>query len=181
MSLRSVAGSVSVKIFNLFFRRTFNEEQTMKQIVEDYRKKGVEIGENTYIGGVVFGAGGRDPISIGNDCVLTGCTILGHDASPALFIPELQGTGLYDRISLTRKTVIKDQCFIGVNATILCGVTIGPRAIVGAGAVVTRDVPPGTVVAGNPARVICTIDEFIEKHKHQMNTHPEFYPRLLKK
>jgi len=41
---------------------------------------------------------------------------------------------------------------IGTNATILCGVTIGAGAIVGAGSVVTRDVPPGTVVAGNPAR-----------------------------
>jgi acetyltransferase-like isoleucine patch superfamily enzyme len=50
-------------------------------------------------------------------------------------------------------TVVKKGASIGSGATILCNVTIGERAIVGAGAVVTRDVPPGAVVAGNPARV----------------------------
>ncbi len=49
-------------------------------------------------------------------------------------------------------TVVEDEASIGSGATILCGVRIGRRAIVGAGAVVTRDVPPETVVAGNPAR-----------------------------
>lgn len=166
------------KIRNLVAEIDFNESHEMERIIEGYRKRGIEIGENNYIGGVVFGANGRDPITIGNDCVLTKCTILGHDASPALFIPELRGTGLFDRISMTRRTIINDHCFIGVNAVVLCGVTIGPRSIVGAGAVVTRDVPPGTVVAGNPAKVVCTIDEFIEKHKIQMQAHPEFYPGL---
>jgi len=51
-------------------------------------------------------------------------------------------------------TLINKGASIGSNATILCGVTIGERAIVGAGSVVTHDVPPGAVVAGNPARII---------------------------
>ena len=51
-------------------------------------------------------------------------------------------------------TMIKRRASIGSNATILCGVTVGEGALVGAGSVVTRDVPPGAVVAGNPARVI---------------------------
>ena len=51
-------------------------------------------------------------------------------------------------------TLVKKGASIGSGATILCGVTIGEHAIVGAGSVVTRDVPPGTIVAGNPARVI---------------------------
>jgi UDP-2-acetamido-3-amino-2,3-dideoxy-glucuronate N-acetyltransferase len=51
-------------------------------------------------------------------------------------------------------TLIKRRASIGSNATILCGVTVGERAIVGAGSVVTEDVPPGTIVAGNPAKVI---------------------------
>lgn len=51
-------------------------------------------------------------------------------------------------------TRVKRGASIGSNATILCGVTIGEGAIVGAGSVVTHDVPPGTIVAGNPARLI---------------------------
>lgn len=51
-------------------------------------------------------------------------------------------------------TRIQKRASIGSNATILCGVTVGEGALVGAGSVVTRDVPAGTVVAGNPARVI---------------------------
>ena len=51
-------------------------------------------------------------------------------------------------------TVIKKRASIGSNATILCGVTIGEGAMVGAGSVVTHDVPPGEVVAGNPAHPI---------------------------
>ncbi len=56
-------------------------------------------------------------------------------------------------------TVVKKGAAIGSGATILAGVTIGEQAIVGAGSVVTRDVLPRTVVAGNPARVLRTLDE----------------------
>jgi acetyltransferase-like isoleucine patch superfamily enzyme len=55
-------------------------------------------------------------------------------------------------------TVIKKGASIGSNATILCGVTVGEGAIVGAGSVVTRDIPPHAIAAGNPARVIRKID-----------------------
>lgn len=51
-------------------------------------------------------------------------------------------------------TTIKKGASIGSNATILCGVTVGEGAIVGAGSVVTKDVPPDTIVAGNPAKVV---------------------------
>ena len=56
-------------------------------------------------------------------------------------------------------TLVKRGASIGSNATILCGVTIGERAIVGAGAVVTHDIPAGAIAAGNPARVIRQIEE----------------------
>ena len=56
-------------------------------------------------------------------------------------------------------TVIKAGASIGSNATILCGITVGEQAIVGAGSIVTRDVPPFTVVAGNPARVLRKISQ----------------------
>lgn len=55
--------------------------------------------------------------------------------------------------------VIEDNVWIGGGAIILAGVTIGKDSVVGAGAVVTRDVPPGVVVAGNPARVLRRLDE----------------------
>jgi len=51
------------------------------------------------------------------------------------------------------QTVVKRGASIGSGSTLLCGITIGERAMVGAGSVVTKDVPPGAVVAGNPARI----------------------------
>ena len=50
-------------------------------------------------------------------------------------------------------TLVKRGAAIGSNATLLCGITIGENALIGAGSVVTKDVPPGAIVAGNPARV----------------------------
>ena len=52
------------------------------------------------------------------------------------------------------RTLVKRGASIGSGATLLCGITIGENAMIGAGGVVTRDVPPDTVVAGNPARVV---------------------------
>lgn len=54
-------------------------------------------------------------------------------------------------------TYIKRGASIGSGATLLCGITVGERAVVGAGSVVTKDVPAGAVVAGNPARVLKTV------------------------
>src|SRR5574341_1173721 len=61
-----------------------------------------------------------------------------------------------------RGATIKRGAKIGANATLLPGITIGENALVGAGAVVVRDVPPGAVVAGNPARVVKQIEEIAE-------------------
>ncbi|MBX3744422.1 MAG: N-acetyltransferase [Verrucomicrobiae bacterium] len=55
-------------------------------------------------------------------------------------------------------TLVKRGASIGSNATLLAGITVGERAVVGAGAVVTRDVPNDTVVVGNPARILRTLD-----------------------
>jgi acetyltransferase-like isoleucine patch superfamily enzyme len=57
------------------------------------------------------------------------------------------------------QTVVKRGASIGTSSTILCGVTVGEYAVVGAGSVVTRDVPPYTVVAGNPARVLRPVEK----------------------
>ena len=60
---------------------------------------------------------------------------------------------------------VMDNVFIGCNSTILNNVRIGPNAIIAAGSVVTKDVPPNSVVAGVPARVIATFDDYINKRK----------------
>ena len=57
------------------------------------------------------------------------------------------------------KTLVKKSASIGANATIVCGVTIGEYAMIGSGSVVTKDVPPYTLVVGNPARIECEIDK----------------------
>ncbi|HTY85980.1 MAG TPA: acyltransferase [Candidatus Acidoferrum sp.] len=54
-------------------------------------------------------------------------------------------------------TLVKRGASIGSGATLLCGITIGEKALIGAGCVVTKDVPPGAIVVGNPARIVKTV------------------------
>ena len=63
------------------------------------------------------------------------------------------------------KVVIEDWAYIGAYSLIMPGVTIGEGALVAAGSVVTKSVPPHTVVGGNPARYICTTEEYYERNK----------------
>lgn len=99
-------------------------------------------------------------VEIGENFVSApGSIILAHDASTVGHCGKLR----------VEKTVIKNNVFIGANAVILPGVTIGDNAIIGAGAVVTKDVPEGMVVAGNPAKIISTVDEYIKKCYHRKN------------
>jgi acetyltransferase-like isoleucine patch superfamily enzyme len=65
-------------------------------------------------------------------------------------------------------TIVKMGASIGSGATILCGVTIGENAIVGAGSVVTKDVPPNTIVAGNPARIFRAIEFLTQPDKEEL-------------
>ena len=58
------------------------------------------------------------------------------------------------------RTIVKKSASIGANATIVCGVTIGEYALVGSGAVVTKDVPPYSLVVGNPGKVIGKVDKY---------------------
>lgn len=66
---------------------------------------------------------------------------------------------------------IMDNVFIGTNCTIVGDVRIGPNAIVAAGAVVTKDVLPNTVVGGVPAKVICSLEEFLQKRRTMYPDH----------
>ncbi len=76
-------------------------------------------------------------------------------------------------------TLVRSGASIGSNTTIVCGVTIGREALVGAGAVVTRDVPDHAIVAGNPARVIGDVRnraEIREEHPNRLRREPVVAP-----
>lgn len=71
------------------------------------------------------------------------------------------------------KIEIFDNVMIGANSVVLYNTKIGPNAIVAAGSVVTKDVPPNTVVGGNPAKVICSLEDFIVKRNKSAENQPE--------
>lgn len=94
-------------------------------------------------------------VRLGDNVHLSGCTLFGHDGA-VIMLKQAHRTHL-DRVG---RIDIGDNVFVGHQAIIMPNVTIGPNAIVGAGAVVTGDVAPGSVVAGVPARVICSVDDY---------------------
>ena len=104
-------------------------------------------------------------ISIGSKVTIsTNVTILAHDAST-------NNANGHTKVGIVR---IGNNVFIGTGAVINCNVRIGDNVIVGSGAVVTKDIPDGMVVAGNPARVICSYEDYIGKHMKNLETHPVF-------
>lgn len=86
---------------------------------------------------------------LGHNVSLSGCTLFGHDGVVNMLRNAYGGE--LDRVG---RIDIRDNVFIGHQAIVMPGVTIGPDAVVAAGSVVTRDVPPGTVVGGVPAKPI---------------------------
>lgn len=112
--------------------------------------KNITVGKNVFIntgcrfqdqGGIRIG----DHVLIGHNVVLA---TLNHDFAP------------YNRATMHPAPIhIEDRVWIGANATVVPGVTIGENSIVAAGAVVTKDVPPNTIVGGVPAKVLKRIDE----------------------
>ena len=116
-------------------------------------QKGAVIGDRVKIQSHSFICGG---VTIEDAC------FIGHGV---MFINDLYARATTGDGALQTETdwaviatLVKRGASIGTNATILCGITIGEGAIVGAGSVVTHDVPPYTIVAGNPARVLRSID-----------------------
>ena len=70
-----------------------------------------------------------------------------------------------------------NNVFIGADSIVLCNTRIGDNVIIGAGSVVTKDVPSNSVYAGNPARFICSFEEYQQKHMTNHQTHPIFDQR----
>ncbi len=125
-------------------------------VIRTLREMGVQIGEKCRIYTSNFGS---EPwlIHIGDHvCISNDVTFVNHDLTYPF-------QDKYASLTAFGPIEIRDNCQIGVRATILPHVTIGPNAIVGACSVVTGDIPPNTVAAGNPARVICTLEEYEQK------------------
>ncbi len=133
---------------------------------------GCEVGDNTKIGHFVEIQKG---VKIGRNCkiqshtfICEGVTIednvfVGHNVT---FINDVypratneDGKMQNDEDWQCITTFVKKGASIGSSATLLCGITVGEKAIIGAGSVVTKDVPPETIVAGNPARVLRKVAE----------------------
>jgi acetyltransferase-like isoleucine patch superfamily enzyme len=111
-------------------------------------QKGAKIGSHVKISSHTFICEG---VTIEDDCFIGHGVMFINDKYPRATAP---GGALQTEADwVCTPTLIKRGASIGSNATILCGVTVGENAIVGAGSVVTRDVPDCTVVAGNPAKV----------------------------
>ena len=93
-------------------------------------------------------------VEIGDNFVSApGSIILAHDASTFLFTDKYR----------VQKTTIGNNVFLGANSVILPGITIGDNVIIGSGCVVTKDIPSESVVAGNPGRVIGSVQNYIAK------------------
>ena len=99
-------------------------------------------------------------ISVGNHVTITNATLLTHDASTQKALG-------FSKVGAIK---IGSNVFIGYGAIILPGVNIGSNVIVGAGAVVRKDIPDNSVVVGNPAKVVCTYDRYMDKHRKQKGT-----------
>ena len=118
---------------------------------------GVTIGYNNLIGKNHWSS---EPylISVGSHCQLTDCRIFTHGGAQPI-------RDIHPNFDCFGKVTIGDYVYIGSNSLVMPGVTIGNNVLVAAGSVVTKSIPSRVVVAGNPARVICSIDEYYERNK----------------
>lgn len=125
---------------------------------------GMKVGTNfNRLHGVILDPGHCWLIEIGNNVTMAPRVhILCHDASTKQFLG-------YTKIG---RVTIGDNVFIGAESVVLPGVTVGSNVIIGANSTVTHNVPDGCVVAGSPAREICSLDDYLAKERQRMESAP---------
>lgn len=152
--------SLKELINRIIYPHYYSNEAYIKYL----RSGGARIGDGTFFYGPKehpVDETSLQYVEIGKNCSITsGVTILAHDYSYAVLRPVYHC--MFCKSGITK---IGDNVFIGMHSIVTMGVTIGDNVIIGAGSVVTKDIPSNVVVAGNPAKIICTLDEYYEKNK----------------
>jgi acetyltransferase-like isoleucine patch superfamily enzyme len=97
-------------------------------------------------------------ITIGDNNQLTNCKIFTHGGANCV-------RNRHPKFDCFGKVTIGDWCYIGSNSLIMHGVSIGNNVLVAAGSVVTKSIPSNMVVAGNSAKIICTVEEYFNRNK----------------
>jgi UDP-2-acetamido-3-amino-2,3-dideoxy-glucuronate N-acetyltransferase len=148
-SLVNVKVGSGVRIFNFVnaYGCSIDDNSKIGAFVEI--QKGASIGKNCKISSHTFICEG---VHIEDNCFVGHGVMFTNDLFPRATNPD--GSAQTEADWSLIETFVKKGASIGSNATILCGITIGENALIGAGAVVTKDVPANSVVAGNPAKVI---------------------------
>ena len=119
------------------------------------RLRGVKVGKNVFLGGGnILDRARPDLITLGDDISLAGGVYILTHSNPTTPLREILGESGTKIASVN----IERGAWIAVNVVILPGVTIGENSIVAAGSVVTKDVPPYTIVGGSPAKVLKKIN-----------------------
>lgn len=156
------------KKLNYLFYRVKKKLGILKpsEYLDYLRGLGISIGKGThaFTTNIVIDTQRPWMISIGEYCKITsGVIILQHDYSRSV-LRRVYG----DVVGESKKTIIGNNVFIGMNSIILMGSNVGDNVIIGAGSVVSGHIPSNVVVAGNPARVIRTLEEHynIRKQKY---------------
>ncbi len=154
-----------IEFIGRILRRIFRGASDLEKL-EQLKQYGLVVGNNLALQpGVIIDQHHCWHIRIGDDVgIASGVIILSHDASMKKYLG-------YTRVG---KIDIGDKVVVGAGSVILPGVTIGDNSIIGAGSVVAKDIPPDVVAAGNPAKVICSLDEYIERHKKELEASPKF-------
>jgi len=153
-SLKNVRVGHGVKIFNFVnaYGCTIDDNSKVGAFVEI--QKGASIGKNCKISSHTFICEG---VHIEDNCFIGHGVMFTNDLFPRA--TKFDGTPQTEEDWTLVETFIKKGASLGSNVTIICGVTIGENALIGAGAVVTKDVPPNAVFVGNPAKIIKYINE----------------------